>query len=210
MENQSSPPNAISILLATLDRDNRHIESFTLQNQQLSDQLSQAKREAEDRKADVEELLRRLQKKRRQLDEAIDIAILVKDVAHAHGWDDSTRYSDRKADEPHLFDLAIGFLSKITSRTEGASAPQAFVAVESEAPDAAPHTPRKDFNRDELTSSERYVFEQLAKAPTKDGDLASKIGRDGLFEKGLVVRFGGVNALSPSGVERGVEEGFWK
>jgi hypothetical protein len=220
MESSTASPDAIKILLATLDRDNRHIESFTLQNQQLTDQLTAARRSVDQGREIVAQLQRDAEEIDRRLGREIELTrdrlglatTILMDVAKAakfFGWDDRQRFSDRGSLEAQIADRTKAFMES-EATTAIAPRPQVFVAVEHESPDPAPHTPRKDFNRDEMTGSERYVFEQLAKAATKDGDLASKVGRDGLFEKGLIVRFGGINALSPSGIERAVEEGLYQ
>lgn len=60
-----------------------------------------------------------------------------------------------------------------------------------------------------LDSNEREVFRQLFfHGPTWDGDLCSKVGRDGLVERGLAVRREGWQTLTEAGFIAAVEAGY--
>lgn len=60
-----------------------------------------------------------------------------------------------------------------------------------------------------LDGNEREVFRQLFfSGPTWDGDVASKVGRDGLVDRGLAVRREGWQALSEAGFIAAVEAGY--
>lgn len=60
-----------------------------------------------------------------------------------------------------------------------------------------------------LDDMERDVFRQLFfHGPTWDGDVSSKSGRDGLVERGLVVRRDGWQTLSEAGFTAAVEAGY--
>lgn len=70
------------------------------------------------------------------------------------------------------------------------------------------HNALKDAARP-LDSNEREVLRQLFfQGPTWDGDVVSKVGRDGLVDRGLAVRREGWQMLSEAGFVATVEAGY--
>jgi hypothetical protein len=60
-----------------------------------------------------------------------------------------------------------------------------------------------------LGGNERDVFRQLfIHGPTQDGDLISKVGRDGLVERGLAVRNDGWQTLTEAGFVAAMAAGY--